>query len=133
MERLINCSIVTDIDYIEHISFWPLSGRDQEFEILFSTGHEERGDYKRYKLIFRDVWDLRCSNELVSVGRGDQFLERPKGRAKNNIFIVENSELISEFVQHMSSNQLKHFFLHDNLDSIIDILATKDPELLEVE
>ncbi|MCL2562750.1 MAG: hypothetical protein FWE08_01765 [Oscillospiraceae bacterium] len=131
MERLVNCNIVTDIEYIEHISFWPLSGED--FEILFSTGSEIRGNYKRHKLIFKDVWDFRCSNELVSVGRDDPVLEAPIQERKNNIFTVENSKLISDFTQFMSSNQLKYYFLYDNFDSIVDILATGEPELLEAE
>ena len=70
---------------------------------------------------------------MITVARGDKILERPKSQAKNNIFIVEHSGYLPEDMQLMTGNQLKHYFLHDNIDNVLDILAESEPELLEIE
>ena len=131
MERLVNCNIDVHIEMIKSIS-----GGAGEFEILFSTEYGESPTCKKYKLIFRMVRDLRWSTELMSVARGEQFLKRPEGHTDNCIFIVENSRFITPLIDDLVGskiNKIKHYFLHDWFDTVIDILALVEPELVEVE
>ena len=129
MERLVNCNVDVHIEVIESIS-----GGNGAFEVLFSTEYKETPTCKRYKLIFRGVEELRYSTEFLPNARGeDEYLERPEGHTDSCIFIVENSKLITPLVQQLRGPGLKHYFLHDWTDTIIDILALVEPELVEVE
>jgi len=124
MERLVNCGIITDIEMIEDIS-----GGNQYFEIVFSAK-----DKIKYKVILEHVWDLRCSIENASTERFCRFRETmQEGLVSSNVYGVENSEYIKYFENQISgtrpTNELKHYILHDNVDSIIDVLTVEKPIL----
>ena len=137
MERLVNCNIVTDIDEITHVS-GGAGERGYEVEILFSIGgYESKPDYKSYKLTFGNVWEVRWSTEAASNCRFAQFPgPAPDGVTKNNIYIVKNSKRLAEngdFLKHVSGDTLRHYALWDNADSVMEILAGEELELVEVE
>lgn len=126
MERLINCNIIIDIECIEKIS-----GSNQYFEVLFWAK-----DKQKYKLEFNFVWDMRCSIENASIERFCRFREYlPEGIIDNSIYTVEDSEYIKYFEKQVDgtrpTDKLKHYILNDSIDTILDILTTKEPKLIK--
>ena len=127
MEKLINCDIVIDIELIEMIS-----GANQYFEVTFL-----RNDNAKYKLIFDYVWDMRYSIENTSINRFCQFRENiPSEITDNSIYMVENSEYIKYFENQVSGTrpmyELRHYILHDNVDTVMDVLTVKTPLLVQL-
>ena len=127
MENIANCEIVMDIDMIENIS-----GANTFFEVVFSTK-----DKTKYKFIFERVWDMRYSIENASIDRWSQFRTcLPKGLIHNNIYLVQDSEYIKYFEHQISgtypTNELKHYILHDNVDTTLDVLTLEKPVLVKI-
>lgn len=127
MERLTNCNIIIDIDLIELIL-----GGNEHFEVTYSTEKQEK-----YKLIFDSVWDMRYSIENASIYRFYQFRQcLQEGLVDNSLYIVEESEYIKYFENQVSGtrpiNKLKHYILHDKVDTTLDVLTIEEPRLMRI-
>ena len=148
MEYLVNCNIIMDIDCIDSIiggygydcgyKYTDNRGGGTQFEMLISNKDKEGGSDKRYKLIFGNVWDMRYSTEFANVNR---LFDAPEARSKelvdSRVLIVENSEYIkffdTETVGVIGTDRLKHYHVFDRFDSVFDILAFEEPQLVELE
>jgi len=118
MERLINCEFIIDILEIENIS-----SASQHFEIIFSTT-----DRKRYKFVFKRVWDMRYSIEITNVDRFCEFRKNlPAGLVESGIYIVENSEYIKYFDSQVygiyPTDEVTHYVIGDKSDTLLDIIS----------
>ena len=128
MERLTNCNFNPDIRIIECIS-----GGNQEFEIIFYTKNKEK-----YKFIFNNVWDMRYSIENASIERFYQFRKHLKeGIKESSVYLVEDSEYIKYFEKQVSGtrpiDEIKHYIVSDEIDTILDILTVDEPQLEKCE
>jgi len=120
MQKLANCEFIINIERIEHLFIEGL-----RLEIVFSTT-----DKKRHKFIFDGVLDIRCSIENASI---DRFCEFRKcltgGIIDNSVYVVEDSEYIKYFEHQVSGthsiDELNHYIVSDNLDTIVDILVDR--------
>jgi hypothetical protein len=128
MEKLVNCKIIMDVEIIDNIS-----GANQYFEVMITAK-----DKTKYKIILNHVWDMRWSIENASIDRWYQFRKcLPEGLIHNSVYMVEDSEYIKYFEYQISgtypTNELKHYILHDNVDSTLDILTLKEPILVKIK
>ena len=128
MERLTNCNFNPDIWSIEYIL-----GSYERFEIIFYTKNKEK-----YKIVFNHVWDMRYSIENASIERFYQFRKHLKeGIKESSVYLVEDSEYIKYFEKQVSGtrpiNKLKHYIVSDDIDTTLDILTTKEPQLEKYE
>lgn len=122
MESLRNCHIIIEIESIEKIS-----GGNQRFEVVYSTKEEQR-----HRLVFEHVWDLRYSIENGFIDRGSKFEHAEK--VKSNVYLVENSDYVKYFEKQVSGtrpvSQLKDYIIFDAVDTVVEVLTTKEPQLL---
>ena len=125
MQRLTNCEFIIDIQEIVHIS------SAGQFEILVLTTDQER-----YKFIFKNVWDMRLSMEIVNVNRFCEFRKcLPDGIIYNGIYVVEDSDYVKyweiESAGAYGPVRLTHYLVQDNSDLLVDILVCgKGPVLV---
>lgn len=123
MEKLVNCQIVVDIEMIDKIE-----GGNQYYEIFFTSR-----DKKRYKITFDFVWEIRCAIENAYIDRFSRFVRGVK--EKSSILLIENSNCIKYLEQQVSGtlpvNGLKNYILFDSVDTVIEVLALKEPVLME--
>ena len=135
MEKVLNCGIFIDIDLIHHIS-----GANREFEVLFTERDERYIDIKhsdkraRYKMILKDVWDMRYSIENASL---DRFSKMTKAwTEKSSIYLIEDSEYV-KYVSHQVSftyptDKLKHYIIVDHTDTTLDVITEKIPVIEKI-
>ena len=128
MERLTNCNFNPDIWSIEYIL-----GSYERFEIIFYTKNKEK-----YKIVFNHVWDMRYSIENASIERFYQFRKHLKeGIKESSVYLVEDSEYIKYFEKQVSGtrpiDEIKHYIVSDEIDTILDILTVDEPQLEKCE
>ena len=124
MQRAVNCEFIINIEQILNIS------GIGELEVLFLTT-----DNEKFKLIFRPVWDMRCSTENASIYRFYRFRKNlPDGIINNDIFIVENSGYIKYFKYQACGTSdpdaLIHYLITDRSDTVLDILVWRNKPML---
>ena len=124
MQSLTDCGITADIEIIEKIT-----GGDNVIEVVFSDKARVK-----YKLIFTWVWDMRYSIENASIERFCEFRKfLQEDLVDNSIFTVEDSDYIKYFEHQVSGtrsvSELKHYILYDRVDTVLDILSTKEPTI----
>ena len=124
METLVNCDIIVEIHSIEKTI-----GRDDKFEISFKTVNKKSG-----KLYLTGVYDVRVAIEEAF--RGRQF-ER-KVEENSSVMRVYNSNYIEYFKQQAEGclletdlEELKHYIIVDNVESVIEVLAINTPTLIQ--
>lgn len=125
MEKLANCSIAADIELIDKIT-----GGNQYYEIYFTST-----DKAKYKIIFNHVWDIRCSIEMAYVDRFHKF--QRKAERQSDILLVEDSEYAEQFKKQTMgvypADDLKDYLVCDGVDTVIEVLALKEPVLVKFE
>ncbi|MCL2056921.1 MAG: hypothetical protein FWH02_06860 [Oscillospiraceae bacterium] len=127
MQKITPYHLKIDIEEIEYIS-----GPNPCFEIYFAAT-----DKRKYKLIFDNVWDLRYSIEITSVERFIHFRENsPEWTEDNGIYLIEDSDYIKYFTEQTfgayPTDELKHYLVHDAIDTILDILGNREPLLVRL-
>ena len=124
MEKLTNCDIIIDIEFIENIS-----GGNQNYEILFLAK-----DGEKYKIIFDFALDIRCSIESAYIDRATKFLHAEK--EKSSVLLIENSEYFKYFESQVSGTRpvdnIKNYIIFDSVDTIIEVLTMKDANLVRL-
>ena len=124
MEKLENCNIVIDIESIDKVS-----GGNQFYEIFFVSSQRIK-----YKLIFDFVWDLRCSIENAYLERASKFCHNEK--EKSSVLIVKDSDYVKYFEEQVSGtrpiNEIKNYILFDSVDTVIEVLTSKEPVLMKI-
>ena len=124
MEKLVNCAIIMDIEFIERIS-----GANEFFEVIFLSK-----DNVKYKIEFDFVWDIRCSIENGYIDRFANFVRDAK--EESSILLVENSEYIKYFERQVSGtrpvDKLKNYILFDAIDTVVEILTIKEPVIVKI-
>ncbi|MFC4652618.1 hypothetical protein ACFO26_06815 [Lactococcus nasutitermitis] len=124
MEKLINYQIENEIEEISNIS-----GGNQIFEIIYST---EKGEY--YKIFFDSVWDFKYTIEYGTLQRFAEYRKNnEETKFGSSIYLVESSDYAKYFEKQsldiLPVDELKHYILTDNVDTIIDVLANKEPKI----
>ena len=124
MEELVNCHIYIDIWKVENIS-----GGDRTYEIVFLTPQKNK-----YKLIFDNVWDIRCSIENACIDRFAKF--KRKVDKRSSIVLVQNSDYIKYIENEVSgtypTDALHDYILFDEIDTVVEVITTKEPVLVEI-
>lgn len=84
--------------------------------------------------MFDFVWDMRCSIENAYIDRSTKFLHSE--RERSSILIILNSKYVKYFEQQSSGtrpiDQLKNYILYDSVDTVVEILSIKEPELIQL-
>lgn len=124
METLINCDIIVNIESIDRIQ-----GENQCYEVYFTTV-----DKMKYKVVFDFVWDFRCSIENAFIDRSSKFCHNEK--EKSSILVIQDSNYIKYFEEQVSgtrpTEELKNYILFDAIDTVIELLSLKNPELIQM-
>lgn len=97
-------------------------GGNQELRVYFTDTEK-----KKWVLYFDFIWDFRYSVE-------NGFLNRNYSRQTiSSVYTVENSKYIEYFEDQVcgtySTMDFRHFIILDQIDTGLEILATKDPVL----
>lgn len=125
METLVNCEIVADIRLV-----WNILGGDQYFIIYFEDSNKTKK-----KLVFSEVWDMRYSIESGYRERGDNFIRDV--REESSMYIIKNSEYLKYFerqaVVPFPMGGIENYIIFDRVDTIVEFLASKKPELVELD
>ena len=135
MEKVLNCGINICIHCIDYIS-----GANREFEVLFEEwddryiGYEHRDKRTRYKMILKNVLDMRYSIENASIVR---FSKMTRAHTeKSSIFLIEDSEYIKYFTHQVSftypTDKLKHYIIVDRTDTTLDVLTETIPVIEKI-
>jgi hypothetical protein len=122
MERLVNSSIIIDIELIEVIS-----GGNQNFEVLFIAK-----DKKKYKVIFNFVCDMRYSIENGYIDRFSKFVR--KTEISSSVLLIENSKYIEYFTKQVSGTRpidtIKNYIMYDEIDTVVEFLTYREPVIV---
>ena len=128
MEKLKNGSFQLHISIIESIT--GITGGNQVFNISALCD-----DGTKCMIRCEHVWDLRCSVENASI---DRFYYLRKNQSpnliNNSFYIVDDSDYIQYFTKQISGtlpiDDLVHYIIMDNSDTVIDILAREEPNVI---
>ncbi len=125
MEKIRNSELFYKIKFIKDIV-----GGDREFSIIFISDDKEE-----YKLYFGPVYEMRYTVEMANISRFSdaKIIEE----LSTDILLVENSDYVNNLEEAMvyaySLENIKHYFIHDEMDAVIDILVDGQPTIEKIE
>ncbi|AYF99820.1 hypothetical protein [Lactococcus allomyrinae] len=124
MEKIKNSELYYKIKFIKNIM-----GGNQEFSIIFESDNKEE-----YKLYFGPVYEMRYTVEMANISRFSdaKFIEE----LSTDILLIENSDYVNSLEEAMvyaySLENIKHYFIHDEMDTVIDVLANGEPRIEKI-
>ena len=124
MEKIKNSELYYKIKIIKNIT-----GGNQEFSIIFESDNKEE-----YKLYFGPVYEMRYTVEMANISRFSdaKIIEE----LSTDILVVENSDYVNNLEEAMvdaySLNNIKHYFIKDKMDTVIDVLANGKPTIEKI-
>jgi hypothetical protein len=118
--------IKIDIELIDRFS-----GGNQECNIFFSDKKK-----KKYMLHFEPIFDFRYAIENAFIDRFANWAKTESGPYVS-IREVEDSDYLKYFEDQCSgtfpTDGIRHFTVFDAIDTGIEVLASEDPVLYEIE
>ena len=90
----------------------------------------------KYELHFPIVYDFRQCVEVAFIARKFEFYE--DSNIKFALYRVENSEMIKKFISDsdgaygQNAGDFHHYIIFDSIDTHIEIISTKVPQILKI-